>query len=80
MRKGSRPKTQYGNTGMDEWKAIREKSGDPLGDSFQVAYHDVHRGICRSEVYRVTEPEEKRHGHNVQYPPVSCKPLELIHG
>jgi hypothetical protein len=33
-----------------------------------------------SEVYRVTEPEEKRHGHNVQYPPVSGKPPELIHG
>jgi hypothetical protein len=33
-----------------------------------------------SEVYRVTEPEEKRHGHNVQDPPVSRKPLKLIHG
>jgi hypothetical protein len=26
-----------------------------------------------SEVYRVAEPEEKRHGHNVQDPPVSSK-------
>jgi len=25
MRKGSRLRTQYGNTGMDEWKAIRDK-------------------------------------------------------
>ncbi len=33
-----------------------------------------------SEVDRVTEPEEEHHGHNVQNPPVSCKPLELIHG
>jgi len=33
-----------------------------------------------SEVYRVAEPEEKRHGRNMQDPPVSCKPLELIHG
>jgi hypothetical protein len=33
-----------------------------------------------SEVDRVTEPEEERHGHNVQYPPVSGKPLELFHG
>jgi hypothetical protein len=32
------------------------------------------------EVYRMTEPEEKRHSHNVQNPPVSRKPLELIHG
>ena len=36
--------------------------------------------LLLSKVYRVTEPEKKRHGHNVQYPPVSCKPLELIHG
>jgi len=36
--------------------------------------------LLLSEVYCVTEPEEKHHGHNVQYPPVSCKPLELIHG
>jgi hypothetical protein len=33
-----------------------------------------------SKAYRVTEPEEKCHGHNVQDPPVSGKPLELIHG
>jgi len=33
-----------------------------------------------SEVNRMTKPEEKCHGHNVQNPPVSCKPLELIHG
>ena len=26
--------------------------------------------LLLSEVYRMTEPEEKRHGHNVQYPPV----------
>jgi hypothetical protein len=36
--------------------------------------------LIRSEADRVAEPEEKRHGHNVQYPPVSRKPLELIHG
>jgi len=32
------------------------------------------------EMYRVAEPKEKRHGQNVQHPPVSCKPFELIHG
>jgi len=31
-------------------------------------------------MYRVAEPEEKRHGQNVQHPPVSGKPFELIHG
>jgi len=31
-------------------------------------------------MYRVSEPEEKHHGRNVQNPPVSGKPLELIHG
>jgi hypothetical protein len=36
--------------------------------------------LLLSEAYRVTEPEKKRHGHNVQYPPIPCKPLELIHG
>jgi hypothetical protein len=40
----------------------------------------LHLILLLSEVYRVTEPEEKRHGHDVQNPPVSCKPLELIHG
>jgi hypothetical protein len=40
----------------------------------------LHFILFLSEVYRVTEPEEKSHGHNVQHPPVSCKPLEFIHG
>jgi hypothetical protein len=40
----------------------------------------LHFILLSSEVDRVTEPEEKHHGRNVQDPPVSCKPLELIHG
>jgi hypothetical protein len=37
-------------------------------------------GKTASEADRMSKPEEKRHGHNVQYPPVSRKPLELVHG
>jgi len=37
-------------------------------------------GSPLSEAYGVAEPEEKHYGQNVQGPPVSSKPLELIHG
>jgi hypothetical protein len=32
-----------------------------------------------SEAYRVTAPEGKRRGHDVQDPPASGKPLESFH-
>jgi hypothetical protein len=46
----------------------------------QIFHYISHPILLPSEAYRVTEPEEKRHRHNVQYPPVSRKPLELFHG